>query len=34
MPPAGLKRSAMSVSDKAKFIKEHGNTEYMKLPWA
>jgi hypothetical protein len=34
-PPTGnLKRSTMSPSDKVAFIKDHGQDEYMKLPWA
>lgn len=30
--PAGVKRSEMSVSQKADFIKEHGNDAFLKLP--
>ncbi|EOE0130122.1 DUF6651 domain-containing protein, partial [Acinetobacter baumannii] len=30
--PAGMKRSEMSVSQKAEYIKEHGNDAFLKLP--
>ncbi len=31
-PPGSKKRSEMSTQDKAAFIREHGQTEYLKLP--
>lgn len=32
-PKTGLKRSTMNPVDKVAFIKEHGQEEFMKLPW-
>lgn len=30
---AGMRRSSMKPSDKAKFIREHGQERYMQIPW-
>jgi hypothetical protein len=32
--PPVPERSRMSVREKAQFISEHGQAEYLKLPWA
>lgn len=32
--PGNLKRSTMNVAAKAKYIEEHGQAEFLKLPWA
>lgn len=31
--PGNLKRSQMDVEAKAKYIEEHGQAEFLKLPW-